>query len=268
MYLLSGGIKRLVVEWTGTLVEFHHSYDDIDRFDGYSGRLELWLSQYSAVQTRRILQTIRVTRWKGQYYRVSETSTWQLNQSLWILQALVLPFFLFLRNITVKNMEKQLSWRNNKSTIERFEEWSLTWFLALSMHFSTLESLCFVPTVGCGIGILSSVHVRLATSKTFTWTRSSIPIALCAVHQNRRLERGIHHCGDWETIGNTSERWHSWLREMRRRTGKRENIWMIKRLDPQKASSGIWYESPGRLWSYPISFVPSIQVCWSIWWSG
>jgi len=119
-YLLRGEIKWLVVEWTGTLVEFCHSYDDFDRFFSYCGGLELRFSLYSAVQTRHILQTIRATRRDGQYIWVSETSTRRLDQSLQILQASLLPFFLFLRNITLKDMEKQLPWGNNKSTIERF----------------------------------------------------------------------------------------------------------------------------------------------------
>jgi len=34
-YLLRGEIKRLVVEWTGTLVEFLHSYNDFDCFISY-----------------------------------------------------------------------------------------------------------------------------------------------------------------------------------------------------------------------------------------
>jgi len=120
MYLLRGEIKRLVVEWTGTFVEFCHSYDDCDPFISYGGRLELRFSLYSAVQTGHILPTIRATRSNGQYIWVSETSTWRLDQSLQILQAFMLPFFPFLRNITLKEMKKELPWRNNKSTIERF----------------------------------------------------------------------------------------------------------------------------------------------------
>jgi len=119
-YLLRCEIKRVVVEWTGTLVEFLHSYDDFDRFISYGGRLELRLSLYSAVQTRHILQPIRATRRNAQYIWVSETSTRRLDRSLQILQTSLLPIFLFLRNITLKNIEKQLPWRNHKSRIERF----------------------------------------------------------------------------------------------------------------------------------------------------
>jgi len=43
-YLLRGEIQRLVVEWTGTLVEFRHSYNNIDCFMSDCGRLELRLS--------------------------------------------------------------------------------------------------------------------------------------------------------------------------------------------------------------------------------
>ena len=74
-YLPRGEIKRPVVEWTGMLVEFCHSYDDIDLFNSYGGRLELRFSLYSAVQTRHFLQTIWVTRRNGQYIWVLETST-------------------------------------------------------------------------------------------------------------------------------------------------------------------------------------------------
>jgi len=40
MYLFTGEIKRLVVEWTGMLAEFHHSYNDIDRFNSYCDILD------------------------------------------------------------------------------------------------------------------------------------------------------------------------------------------------------------------------------------
>jgi len=64
-YILRGEIKQPVVEWTSTLVEFCHSYDDFGRFDGYSSCLELPLSLYSEVQTRHILRTILATRRDG-----------------------------------------------------------------------------------------------------------------------------------------------------------------------------------------------------------
>jgi len=104
-YLLSGEIKRLVVEWTGALVEFRHSYNDFERFICYGGRLELRLSLDSAVQTRHILQTIWATRRNGQYIWFLETSTRRLDQSLQILQATLLPFCPFLRNIRWTDME-------------------------------------------------------------------------------------------------------------------------------------------------------------------
>jgi len=119
-YLLRGEIKRMVVKWTGTLVESRHSYGDFDQLIHYGGRLELRLSLHSAVQTRHILQTIRATRRNGEYVWVSGTSTRRLDQSLQVLHASLLPFFPFLRNIALKDTEKQLPWRNNKSTIERF----------------------------------------------------------------------------------------------------------------------------------------------------
>jgi len=110
-YLLRGKINQLVVEWTGMLVEFRHSYDDFDHFNSYGGRLELQLSLYSAVQTRHILQTIRATRRNGQYIRISETLTQRLDQSLQIFQVSLLPFFPFVRNITLTDMEKRLPWK-------------------------------------------------------------------------------------------------------------------------------------------------------------
>jgi len=66
----------------------------------------------------------------------------------------------------------------------------------LLTRFSTLESLCFVRTVGCGNVILSSVHGRLTTSKTFTCIQSSSPIALFSKHRDRHLEKGIHRRGN------------------------------------------------------------------------
>ena len=100
-YRLRGVIKRLVVEWTGMLVEFRHSYDDFDHFNRYGGRLELKLSLYSAIRTRHILQTILATRRNGQYIWVSETSTQQLDQSLRIVPASLLSLFQLFRTITV-----------------------------------------------------------------------------------------------------------------------------------------------------------------------
>jgi len=107
IYPLRGEIKRLEVVWTGMLGEFCHSYDDFGSFNRYCGRLELWLSHYSAGQNINNLQTIWVTRWHGQYIWVSEPSTRQLNPSLWILQASLLPFFPFLRKITLRDIENK-----------------------------------------------------------------------------------------------------------------------------------------------------------------
>jgi len=92
MYIPRDEIKWLVVEWTGTLVEFHQSYNDFNHFNSCSGRLELWLCPYSAFQTRHISQTIRVARRNGQYMWVLETSIRQLDQLIWIMQASLLPF--------------------------------------------------------------------------------------------------------------------------------------------------------------------------------
>jgi len=198
---------------------------------------------------------------------VSEPSTWRLDQSLRILQASLLPFP-FIRIIILKAMEKQLLWWNNTSTIGRLWGRSSSLFFVLSTLISTLERLCFVRKVGCGNVILSSVHGRLTISKTFTCIRWSSSIALCVKHRNRRLERGIHRRGNWETISYTSKRWSLGLRELRRRDGKHNNIWKFKQLQPQKMTSGIWNASLWRLLLYPIFFILSMLVCSSIWWTG
>jgi len=105
MYLLRGEIKQLVVEWTGGLVGYHHSYNDFDYWNRYGGRLELRFSIYLAFQTRHMLHTIRARRRIGQYISVSETLTWQLDQSLQIIQASLLLLFPLVRNMTLKDME-------------------------------------------------------------------------------------------------------------------------------------------------------------------
>jgi len=104
MYLLRGEIKQLMAEWTGTLVEFHHSCYDFDCFNSYGGHLELRLSLYSAVLNRHILHIIRVTRRNGQCIWVLETSTQWLDTSLQIGQASFLPFILFLQNVAFKDI--------------------------------------------------------------------------------------------------------------------------------------------------------------------
>jgi len=93
IYLVRGEINQLVVEWPGTSVEFNHSYDDFDNFNRYSCRLELRLFLYPAVQSRHIIKTIRLTRTNGLYIWVLETSTQRWDESLWMSQASVLPFF-------------------------------------------------------------------------------------------------------------------------------------------------------------------------------
>jgi len=119
-YLLRGKIKQLVVEWRRMLVVFFHSYKDFDHINSYGGRWELWLSRYFAVRTRHILQTIQATRRTGQYIWVSETWTQQLDQSLWILEGSFWRFFPFLQHLILNGMDKQLWWKNNKSTMEKF----------------------------------------------------------------------------------------------------------------------------------------------------
>jgi len=73
---------------------------------------------------------------------------------------------------------------------------SLSLFFVLSMHLSIIESFCCFWTVECGNVILSSVHGRLITLKTFTSTQWSSPIALCAKHRNGHVANGIHCRGN------------------------------------------------------------------------
>jgi len=64
-----------------------------------------------------------------------------------------------------------------------------------------------VQMVVCGNVILSSVHGRLISSKTFSGTQSSSPIALCVKHRNHLLEMWIHCRHNWKRIVYTSKRW-------------------------------------------------------------
>jgi len=201
MYQLRGEIKRWVVEWTCTFVEFRHCYDEFDHFNCHGGRLEPQLSVDSAVHSRHILQTIRVTRSNWQYIWVSETSSPRLDQILRMLQSSLMPFFLFLKNITSKEKEKPMPWGKNNSTIVRFQGGSSSWYFVLWMRFSQRDSVYFVRTAWCGNVILSSAHGRPTTLKTFTCTPSCSPIVLCVKHRNCCLENGIHHRGSWERIG-------------------------------------------------------------------
>jgi hypothetical protein len=153
---------------------------------------------------------------------------------------------------------------HNREVLNRF----LSLFFLHSTCFATEESVWFVRMVWCGNVIALCVHGRLTTLKTFTCTESGSLIALCAKHINRGLEKGIYRGGNWKTIGWTSKRWCSRLSEMGSKYGKHDNIWNNKRLEPLKASSGIWNASLPRQSSYPIFFIPSILVSLSIWWTG
>jgi len=118
-YLCGGEIKRLVVGWTGTLVKFCQSSDDFDRMNSYGSCLELQVSLYLAVQTRHILQTIWAMRRNDLHISVLQTSTLWFDQSLRTLQASWLPICPLLRNVTLKDMEEQVPWRNDKSKTGR-----------------------------------------------------------------------------------------------------------------------------------------------------
>jgi len=141
------------------------------------------------------------------------------------------------------------------------------YFFVLSTCFSKQDSLCFVRTVACGSVIQSSVDGQLTTSKTFTCTQSNRPIVLSAKNRDLSLEMGIHHRGNWETIGYTFNRWCAWLREMTWRDGKQDNIWKTDLFDPQMGSSGIWNSSPRRLLLNQICFIPFVSVWLGIWWT-
>jgi len=165
-------------------------------------------------------------------------------------------------------MEKQLLWTNNKSTIATFWGRSSSLIFVLSTRFSTLESVSFVRRVRCGTIILSCVQGRLTTSKTLICIQSGSPIGLCAKHQNCRLENGIHHHGNWDTIGYTSKWSNWWLREMWWRDMKQDNILKIQQLEPQPWPSGIWNVSLRQLSSHMMFSIPSISVCLGILWTG
>jgi len=133
------------------------------------------------------------------------------------------------------------------------------------MRFSTLESLWFVGTIRCINDILSPVHALLTPSKAFTAAWSSRPIAFCARHQNRRVKKGIHRQGKWETFCYTSKRSYSRLQEMRRQDGMQDTIWMIEWLAHRMASSGMWNASPQLRLSYTVSCLPCVLVWSSSW---
>jgi hypothetical protein len=109
-----------------------------------------------------------------------ESSTRQLALSLPILQASSWPFFPFVRNISLQDLEQHLPWRNNRAAFRRVEGSSSSILFIRLTRFWILESLCFVRMVRCGNGILTSVHGRLTTSKTFTCIQSSNHITWCA----------------------------------------------------------------------------------------
>jgi len=113
-------IKQLVVEYTGTLVKFRHTYNDFASLSSYNARFMLWLSFHFAFQTSHILEAILGTRRNSQDISASETLTPWLDQSLWILEASLSPFFPFLQNITTNDLKNQLPCRNNKCTIRMF----------------------------------------------------------------------------------------------------------------------------------------------------
>lgn len=188
------------MDWTCTLVEFWHSYDDFDRFIRYDTHCELQLGIYSAVQTGHMLQTISLTRRNGQHYSVLKTSTWWLDKSLLNLEASFITVFLFLQNITLKDIVINPCQRKNISMIRMFWGMLLSIYVILLQYCSWLECSGFVRTVRCGNFILISVQGWLTTSKAFTWTQLSALIAQCVKYWTCHLVKGVNHCGNWETI--------------------------------------------------------------------
>jgi len=99
----------------------HYSYNDFGCFNWDSGRMKIQLCVDLAVRTRWIVESILAITPIGQHIWVFENSSWWLQQSLWILQASLLPIFPFLRNITVMDMEEQLPGMNSKFLIWRLK---------------------------------------------------------------------------------------------------------------------------------------------------
>jgi len=78
-YLLRGKIMELLVDWKGTLVQFHYSYGDFACFNTHGGLLELQLSLVFADHISNISQTIQATRNNSEYICVSEKLTPRLD---------------------------------------------------------------------------------------------------------------------------------------------------------------------------------------------
>jgi len=95
-YLVSGEIKRLLVESPGMLVELHHKYDDFDLFNIYCCHLELQWFLDPAPETIHIWYTIQERRQDGLHISVSTISFWWFDRTLRILLASLLCFFEFL----------------------------------------------------------------------------------------------------------------------------------------------------------------------------
>jgi len=98
-------MKRLVVEWPATLVEYCHSYNDCGHVNSNHANLELQLCLHSVVQTRHTAQSIQVTRRNGLYIWLSERLTRWFDHGIWILEASWLPLFQLHQNLTFKDME-------------------------------------------------------------------------------------------------------------------------------------------------------------------
>jgi len=128
VYLLWGEIMRLMVEWRGKWVDYCHCYDDVDQFNSCGGRLQLKLSLYASPQTWHIIQTIWTTRCYDLYVSVNEISTARWNPSGLIFHPIWSPFCPYFQKITWMDMDIPLPWRNNKSTIENFQDRSWTIF--------------------------------------------------------------------------------------------------------------------------------------------
>lgn len=203
------------MEWTGKIVEFPHSYNDFDYFSDHGCCLKLRLSLSLAAHVRHIFDTVCAAWFDGQYIPIFDTSPRWLAYNLWILHAVLLPFFLFLQKINVSHIEKHLRWWNLQSTIKRFQGRLCGLIFVLWMCFSILESSSFVQMVRCSNGILTSIHWWHTTLKTFTCTQSSSAIGRCAWHYRSGLVMGIHYYANSETIGYTSKRRYPQLREMK-----------------------------------------------------
>jgi hypothetical protein len=94
----------------------------------------------------------------------------------------------------------------NQTTPQKLDCCRVAW-TRCSQYHSVLHTLCCMQKVGCNNVILPFIPGWLTTSNTCTFTEPSSLIAGCENYRNCHLEKGIHCCGIWVPIHNTSQRW-------------------------------------------------------------